>query len=331
MQRDQKLKKATVSQNTDRSESPNAGLSFFESGTSVVRFTSKKILRLSKKGRAGDPSGMLDAILTTDLPKDANSGTYALLLNPKGRILTDLTVLKDGEDLLAVVETEGAEAATETLRRYAPFSRVKIEETSLVVLGVFGPEAGSVLPVFPAENASSRVEIGGCDTLVYGVSLPATGVGIIAEAQDSSGITEFLSHSGAEVMSEEHYETARIHRATPKFGADITQESFPAEALLEERAVDFKKGCYPGQETVARMHYRGQPNKFLHRFIVEGEARPGASILQEDKAAGYLTSVAPLTVDGKIYALGYLKRRADVAGELIAGDVKLEVSIPEAL
>ncbi|MGH3106014.1 MAG: YgfZ/GcvT domain-containing protein, partial [Rubrobacteraceae bacterium] len=116
----------------------------------------------------------------------------------------------------------------------------------------------------------------------------------------------------------------RIEAGVPRFGSDITPENFPAEAGILERAVSFEKGCYPGQETVARMHYRGHPNRELHRFVVEGTPPgSGAEIAQSGRQVGWITSVAPLPVDGKILALGYLHRNADPRGELESGETRL--------
>lgn len=271
---------------------------------------------------------MLDAILTSDVPKDPAAVARALLLNPKGRILADLTMVRDGEDLLLVTEAEGAEAAEETLGRYAPFSRVEVTGTDLGVIGVFGPDAGRLVPEAPASGSSVRAEIGGHEAIVCGVELPAEGLHVILDERNVPDAVEAMKSSGATPTEEAVYEAARVYRSIPRFGLDVTQENFPAEAHLEERAVDFTKGCYPGQETVARMHYRGQPSKSLHRFIVEGEAKTGTPIVQNDKSVGHLTSVSPLPLGGDTYALGYLKRRADVDGELVAGSATLEVSTP---
>src|SRR3712207_5140816 len=107
-------------------------------------------------------------------------------------------------------------------------------------------------------------------------------------------------------------------------GADVPPENFPAEAGILERAVSFQKGCYPGQETVARMHYRGHPNKLLHRLAVEGTPPPpGTPILQNGKQVGSVTSVAPLPVDDRILVLGYLHRNADPRDGLRAKDAAL--------
>jgi folate-binding Fe-S cluster repair protein YgfZ len=88
--------------------------------------------------------------------------------------------------------------------------------------------------------------------------------------------------------------------------------------------VSFEKGCYPGQETVARMHYRGHPNRTLYRLVVEGPLpAPGTEIVQGGKKVGSLTSIAPLPVNGETFALGYLSRNADAGRALHAGDATL--------
>jgi folate-binding Fe-S cluster repair protein YgfZ len=90
--------------------------------------------------------------------------------------------------------------------------------------------------------------------------------------------------------------------------------------------VDFGKGCYPGQETVARMRYRGHPNKTLYGISYSGETlSPGTLILQGDKKVGKITSVAPLPVDGKSLALCYLSRNTDIDAALTAGNEHIEV------
>ena len=282
----------------------------------------QSIMRLSGK----DPIGMLNAILTNDVPKEDHRGTYATLLDPKGHIQTDLRVLKYGEDVLTVTEPEGAEAARAILDRYAPFSRVKIEdlvETEIpwAVLGLYGPHAAELLGGPELEEHETRAtDVGGTTAIAVGVRLPVAGYDLIGPADELLEIRKDLIGAGAVPAGFHAYETVRIEAGTPRFGLDITPDNFPAEAGILERAVSFSKGCYPGQETVARMHYRGHPNRALHRFIVEGEPpQPGTPILQNDKQVGRITSVAPLPVAGQTLALGYLHRNAKPEIQLEAG------------
>src|SRR5918993_4872590 len=114
------------------------GYAALREGAAIVDRSDRRLLRLTGK----DPIGMLNAVLTSDVPTQGDRGAYAMLLDPKGRIQTDLRVVKAGDEILIDTEPEGAGAAQEILSRYAPFSRVKLEELSWSVLGLYGPHAG---------------------------------------------------------------------------------------------------------------------------------------------------------------------------------------------
>jgi len=303
-------------------ESP--GLVALARDVAVVERPGRGLLRLTGK----DPVGMLNATLTNSVPKDAR-GAYALLLNPKGRVQSDLRVLKSGEDILVDTEPEGADAAREILGRYAPFSRVKLEDLSneWSVLGLYGPRAGELLgsPEL-AEHQTAEVEIGGETLLATGVAAPVAGYDLLGPREAVARAGRVLLERGAAPANPDAYETARVRAGVPRFGSDLTPENFPGEAGVLDRAVDFGKGCYPGQETVARMRYRGHPNKTLYGISYRGETlSPGTPILQGDKKVGKITSVAPLPVDGKSLALCYLSRNTDIGAALTAGNEHIEV------
>jgi aminomethyltransferase len=273
---------------------------------------------------------MLDAVLTNDVPKEGARGVYALLLNPKGRIQTDLRALKSAGEVLILTEPEGTAAAKELLGRYAPFSRVRVEDLSEAdepwgILGLYGPRAKELLDGLElAEHESAGVKLGGADLIAAGVAVPVPGYDLLGPPDLLRTAREYLLTRGAIPASLDAYEAARIKAGIPRFGADITTDNFPAEAGVLERAVSFEKGCYPGQETVARMHYRGHPNRTLYRLAIEGPPpAPGTEIVQGEKKVGYLTSIAPLQVNGEMLALGYLSRNADAQGELRAADAPL--------
>src|SRR5829696_6721507 len=262
------------------------GYAALRGGAAFVDRSDRKLLRLT--GR--DPIGMLNAVLTNDVPAREDRGIYAMLLDPKGRIQTDLRVVKAGDETLIDTEPEGAEAAREILARYAPFSRVKLEELSdWEVLGLYGPRATGLLgnPDL-AEHETTWAEIGGASVLVVGVAAPVSGYDLIGSQEALAAAREHLIESGATSAGTDAYETVRIEAGVPRFGADIAPDNFPGESEISlERAVRFGKGCYPGQETVARMHYRGSPNKKLYRFELEtGSMEPPEAddeILQEGK------------------------------------------------
>ncbi len=305
---------------------PAAEYAALKNGVALIE-KSQTILCLTGK----DPAGMLNAILTNEAPEE-NEGIYAALLDPKGHVQTDLRVLKANEDLLIVTEPEGAEAARAILGRYAPFSRVTVEDLSdsgapRAVLGLYGPRASGLLSGLELKEHETRATcVGGVPLLATGVWYPVPGYDLICPVDKLQEVRERLIEAGAVPAGIHAYETTRIEAGTPRFGPDITPDNFPAEAGILERAVSFAKGCYPGQETVARMHYRGHPNRTLHRFVVEGDPPlPNTPILQNGKQLGRITSVAPLPVNGKTLALGYLHRNADLEGELHVGEATIAV------
>ena len=159
----------------------SAGYEALKEGVGLVDRYDRTVLRLT--GR--HPVGMLDAILTNELPKEANLGVYAALLNPKGRVQTDLRILKSGEDVLVDTEPEGAEAAREILSRYAPFSRVEIEDLSLKnvswgSLGLYGPRAYELLDDLRlSEHESTEIEVSGTKVLAAGVAAPVPGFDLL--------------------------------------------------------------------------------------------------------------------------------------------------------
>src|SRR5919106_6191872 len=135
------------------------GYAALREGAAVVDRSDRRLLRLTGK----DPIGMLNAVLTNEVTTHGDRGIYAMLLDPKGRIQTDLRVVKAGDETLIDTEPEGAQAAKEILTRYAPFSRVRLEELSdWEVLGLYGPQATGLLgdPGL-AEHETTRTEIGG--------------------------------------------------------------------------------------------------------------------------------------------------------------------------
>jgi folate-binding protein YgfZ len=322
--------------------SPNEleGYAAMREGVTLVYRPERSLLRLAGK----DPVGMLNAVLTNDVPDQGERGAYAMLLNPKGRVQTDLRVVKTGDSILVDTEPEGAEATAEILGRYAPFSRVKLERLpDWKVLGLYGPRATELLELPDlAEHGTKQIEIDDIPVLVVGVAVPVAGYDLIAPSDALDRIRGFLIERGAVPTDYAAYETARIAAGVPRFGTDITPDNFPGESKnILERAVSFGKGCYPGQETVARMHYRGSPNKRLYRFELETgqEEAPeaGDEILQGEKGmvgpassvdvVGRLTSVAP--INDRTYALGYLSRKADLEAPMRAEDAKV-LAVTEA-
>jgi folate-binding protein YgfZ len=206
----------------------------------------------------------------------AASSCEALLLTPKGRVIAPLVVWRRADDdFLLLTEPELGEivAAHLTRMRLAAKCEVASEEhTSTIVLG----------------------EAAGIPTNDYGV--PAVEV---LDAQDEPALPD------------DELERLRILARTPRWGSEIDGEILPAEAGLDERAVSFSKGCYPGQEPIARLHYRGHANRALR--VLEVDAEPGEEIRDGDKIVGRITSAVPGL------ALAYIRQDVPEDAELEIG------------
>ena len=205
----------------------------------------------------------------------------ALLLTAKARVIAPLVVLRRGHaDFLLLTEPElGERVRTELLRsRFAAKAEIEPEEhTSHVVFGGDGIQTGD-----------------------YGE--PAAEV---LDAQLDATVTP------AEL------ELLRIQAGTPVWGKEIDDRVLPAEAGLTERAVSFTKGCYPGQEPIARLHYRGHANRGLRVLTLAELPAPDAELSYEGKTVGRITSAAP-NGDGAV-ALAYVRREVPEDAELTVG------------
>ena len=102
-------------------------------------------------------------------------------------------------------------------------------------------------------------------------------------------------------VGEEELERWRIEAGIPRWGREIDEQILPAEAGLDETHISFSKGCYPGQEPIARQRYRGKVNRKLRVLDVEGDATPGTELLLDGKKVGRITSAVPGV------ALGYVR------------------------
>jgi tRNA-modifying protein YgfZ len=209
----------------------------------------------------------------------------ALLLTAKARIVAPLVVWRRGaEDFLLLTEPEAGERiARQLLRsRFAAKCEIALEEHRSVV--VLGADEDFV--------SGQRRLVRNRD---YG--MPAV------------ELVDVDAPAGAEPVGEDELERLRILARTPRLGRELDERVMPAEAGLDERAVSFTKGCYPGQEPVARLHYRGHPNRGLRVLAVEGDELPAydAELALDGKVVGRVTSATRDPEHG-IVALAYVRR-----------------------
>jgi folate-binding protein YgfZ len=191
----------------------------------------------------------------------------ALLLTPKGRIIAPLRVVRESDEaFLLITEPSLAEPVSGTLLRARFAAKCEI----------------SVVPLHGYLHLAD----------------PGRGVRVGDYGVDAWETWEEGELDAAEANE---LEPLRIEAGTPAWGKELDESVLPAEAGLDETHISFTKGCYPGQEPVARLHYRGHPNRRLRRLVVPA-AKPGDEIELEGKVVGRVTSAVP----GK--ALGYVRR-----------------------
>jgi folate-binding protein YgfZ len=192
-----------------------------------------------------------------------------------------------------------------------------------VVLTVAGPRAAAVLRGLvdgglPAEAWSHReASVAGTPALVVRSGLaPAEAWDLWLAAEAAEAAFAALTDAGAVEASFGDWEARRVERGVPRFGPDFGPDTLPQETGLEERAVSYDKGCYLGQEVVARIHYRGGVNKGL-RGLDLGTAPPpaaGAEVLHDGRPAGSLGTAVVSPALGRTVALAILHQRAGEAG-----------------
>ena len=241
------------------------------------------------------------------------TGCYAALLDHKGKIRTDMRVLRLAPDRL-LVDAEGI--ALPVLRHnfetYSLGRQVATKDLSgdHGVLSLIGPASRERLRPAPPEPEHANV------TTPYGIAV-ATDVGvdlICGERQAAAARSEL----DLPTASEQAAECLRIESGRPRLGFELDGTTIPQEAGLNERAVSFTKGCYVGQETVARLHYKGKPNRHLRALKLSAPATRGDPIMLGERQVGTIGSACVSPVHGPI-ALAIVRREAVPGDEVLVG------------
>jgi folate-binding protein YgfZ len=291
------------------------------------------LLDRSERGRLALTGPQAKEFLNGQVTNDVEAlspgtGCYAAFLTHKGKMLGDLRVLDLGDELLLDTERARLQALFDLIRRFRIGYEVELHKRTLErgMLSLVGPRARAVagageLP--GGEHANAAAEVGGVP-----VRLIATDVGIdvLCDAADAEAVRAALLARGAEAVSEAAVECLRVERGRPRYGIDLDDTVIPEEAGLNERAVSFTKGCYVGQETVARLHWKGKPNRHLRGLRLSAPAITGDELRLGDRPVGRLGSVAVSPRHGPI-ALALVRREAG-PGDVVAvgeGDTTAEV------
>ena len=245
---------------------------------------------------------------------EPGTGCYAALLDHKGKIRTDLRILRLEPDRLIVdAEPTARPILGHTFETYSLGRQVAHADLSgdHTVLSLIGPRARDRLEPAPGEREHDHV------LTDYGIAVATdVGVDLICGGRQAAAAHDEL---GLAPASEEAAECVRIEAGRPRLGRELDATTIPQEAGLNERAVSFTKGCYVGQETVARLHYKGKPNRHLRGLRLSRPAVHGDPIVLGDRQVGVVGSACESPRHGPI-ALALVRREAAPGDEVLVGE-----------
>jgi folate-binding protein YgfZ len=257
-----------------------------------------------------DAAEFLQGQVTNDIEGlDPGDGCYAVLLDRKGHVQADMNVICRGEgDILLDTPRAAGDRLFKHLSMYKVGRHVDVARTGLTVVSLIGPGTPSVSGVVPGpEFTSNPRTIAGAACLAVSTLF---GSDLIFEAAQTDPVISALEADGAVEVSGAAAEVLRVEAGRPGLETEMAAAPMPAEAGIVERAVSFTKGCYIGQEPVARLHYKGRPNRFLRGLRTEGTVAPGDPVHLEQRELGSIGTAALSPASGRI-ALAILRKEAE--------------------
>jgi len=278
--------------------SPAAEYAAWRSSSALFDLSHRQLLRVVGKDRVSFLQGML----TNDVQNiGVGEQTYAALLTTKGSMISDVRVLKREFDVLLELEAGVAARAKAALEKYIVSEEVELFDVSsdFGLLALAGPQA---------EAQSLGRDILVLDDDVLG---PTARRLLIPKDSLDAVVQRLLSPPGgpaARPAGMQTYEVVRVQSRIPRYGIDMDEQTIPLEANLH-RAISYTKGCYIGQEVIARATYRGHVNRLLCGLILEDYLPPPkASLFHQGKTVGLITSAVRSFEQSKVFALGYVHR-----------------------
>ena len=289
--------------------------------------------RASLLVKGPDAAEYLQGQLTNDIEGlDPGSGCYAALLDRKGHLVADMRVLRlesAGGDIWLDLEPGAGEAVLRHLRTYSIGRDIQIEDAGELwrVASVIGPGAArlSGFEGLGPEYAQRHRDWNGTEVLAVATDL---GVDLIVRADQAATLEALLRAAGIAEVSPDAGEIVRVESGRPRFGLDMGPEQMPAEAGLDKTHVSFSKGCYPGQEPVARLHYRGKPNRGLRGLRLSAPVAAGEPLRLGEKEVGVLGSSVLSPALGPI-GLAVVRREAEAGARLSVGDGEVTAEVVE--
>lgn len=285
---------------------------------------------------SGERAGqMLGGLLTCDVAKlGEREARYGFLLTPKGRPVAELRVLRLPGSFWLDLPMAAREGTLRHFEKFLPPRFARVEELGdRIRLGLVGPSAAGAWRSLGAGTRDAELPepLRVLRSLIADAEVPAVGrepiegpgADLYPRSGDSGPVREALVAAvravGGGAASPGAYDAWRVERGIPVYGREITEEVLPQETGQEDRAIAFDKGCYTGQEVVARIHYRGHVNRLLRGISLEGGTpKSGAPLFRGEKEVGSVTTSVRSPRLGPI-ALAYVRREIEPGERLRVG------------
>jgi folate-binding protein YgfZ len=278
----------------------------------------------------------LQGMVTNDVEKLLpGQGAYAAHLNAQGKIVAQMTILVDANVVWLSLESSNVHKLSEVLDRMIVMEDVQSEDHSshFESIAVLGPAASSVLEAWLGQplrlmTTYEHREFSKCSRIVR----DELGYTIWADVSRVNAIVDELHAAGATPIDEATWNIVRTEAGIPIYGVDIDETTTLPE--LGEKGIRYDKGCYIGQEVVARIKYIGHVNRRFMGFISDADKIPerGSAVQFGGKDAGYITTSILSPQMEKAIALGFVNRIAAVSGtsvELVSGDGRVTSKVSE--
>lgn len=299
-----------------------------------VRRAAPGLLALS----GDDAAEFLQGQVTNDVEAlEPGFAVYAALLTPKGKMRADMRVFRGDDSLFVLSDLATLPVIKQTIETFKIGFRFETEDLSGAVahLTIYGPMAmvaaaslhDGVLHLTDEPDTVATIDFDGTEITALVVSPQQVDLLIAVGSLDAA--CERLSSGFAEA-SEALAEVLRVESGTPAFGRELNEDTIPGEAGLDARAVSFEKGCYVGQETVARMHYKGKPNRRLRGLTADLPLGDGEVVTASDGRELGRVGTAVVSPSRGPIALAVLRREAESGDSVTVGDASATVVEPES-
>ncbi len=263
----------------------------------------------------------LNGLVTNEVKSlQPGQGVLAAFLNVQGKVVSLCRFYKTDAHFLLEFDVTNRAVIFNNLSRFVLAGEFFVKDVSeeCALLSVQGPTSATLLSALTTQTIEAEPEYRNYSAVIKGINIliashsrcGLTGFDVFVPAEAKAAIHQALIAGGATVAGSEALEIARLEAAIPREGVDVTDANILLEAGYD-KAISYTKGCYLGQEIIARIHYRGQPARQLRSFVIKSAEPPGKGTelwAADGKKVGEITSSVNSFALGRIIALGYVHR-----------------------